>query len=286
MADHEAIYWAGSAAAAVRRPAAAASGRARHRLPARREGCTTSCSRQGPLPCRPCRRRTPAARQSVLTRHLPRTARLPAPRPLCAWRPSACASSSTSGPACPRCPPRTRSCAESRRQPESPTSTTTPSCCPTHGSCSPTAVPAPHSSRGTCANPRHSCATRSLTALIDFDEPVAMIATGLLHFLLDHEQPAKHLRTLMDACPPAAAWSSPTAPPTSPSSWPAPPPPPSASRRSRARHAAATRSWSSWASCSRWNRDWCRWRRGGTKARWTKAVRERQIAYGVVARKK
>jgi hypothetical protein len=41
-----------------------------------------------------------------------------------------------------------------------------------------------------------------LGALIDFEQPVAMVVTGLLHFLLDHEQPAKHLRTLMDACPP------------------------------------------------------------------------------------
>lgn len=40
-----------------------------------------------------------------------------------------------------------------------------------------------------------------LAALIDFTEPVAMVVTGLVHFLPDHEQPAKHLRTLMDACP-------------------------------------------------------------------------------------
>ena len=40
-----------------------------------------------------------------------------------------------------------------------------------------------------------------LTELIDFTEPVAMVVTGLLHFLPDHEQPAKHVRTLMDACP-------------------------------------------------------------------------------------
>jgi O-methyltransferase involved in polyketide biosynthesis len=43
-----------------------------------------------------------------------------------------------------------------------------------------------------------------LTALIDFTEPVAMVVTGLLHFLPDHEEPAKHLRTLMDACPPGS----------------------------------------------------------------------------------
>ena len=45
---------------------------------------------------------------------------------------------------------------------------------------------------------------RALTELIDFTEPVAMVVTGLLHFLPDHEQPAKHLRTLMDACPPGS----------------------------------------------------------------------------------
>ena len=45
---------------------------------------------------------------------------------------------------------------------------------------------------------------RDLTDLIDFEEPVAMVVTGLLHFLPDHEQPAKHLRTLMDACPPGS----------------------------------------------------------------------------------
>ena len=43
-----------------------------------------------------------------------------------------------------------------------------------------------------------------LTELIDLHEPVAMVVTGLLHFLPDHEQPAKHLRTLMDACAPGS----------------------------------------------------------------------------------
>jgi O-methyltransferase involved in polyketide biosynthesis len=43
-----------------------------------------------------------------------------------------------------------------------------------------------------------------LNELIDFRQPVAMVATGLLHFLLDHERPAKHLRTLMDACVPGS----------------------------------------------------------------------------------
>ena len=44
----------------------------------------------------------------------------------------------------------------------------------------------------------------ALSGLIDFEQPVAMVVTGLLHYLLDHEQPAKHLRTLMDACPPGS----------------------------------------------------------------------------------
>ena len=44
----------------------------------------------------------------------------------------------------------------------------------------------------------------ALCELIDFTEPVALVVTGLLHFLPDHEQPAKHLRTLIDACPPGS----------------------------------------------------------------------------------
>lgn len=43
-----------------------------------------------------------------------------------------------------------------------------------------------------------------LSALIDFTEPVALVLTGVLHFLPDHEQPAKHLRTLLNACPPGS----------------------------------------------------------------------------------
>jgi O-methyltransferase involved in polyketide biosynthesis len=44
----------------------------------------------------------------------------------------------------------------------------------------------------------------ALRAVIDVDEPVAMVVTGLVHFLPDHEQPGKHLRTLMDACAPGS----------------------------------------------------------------------------------
>ncbi|NUR24326.1 MAG: SAM-dependent methyltransferase [Catenulispora sp.] len=40
-----------------------------------------------------------------------------------------------------------------------------------------------------------------LRSLIDLEEPVAILVTGLLHFLPDHETPAHHLKTLMDACP-------------------------------------------------------------------------------------
>ena len=43
-----------------------------------------------------------------------------------------------------------------------------------------------------------------LAAVIDFGRPVAMVVTGLVHFLPDHEQPGKHLRTLMDACVPGS----------------------------------------------------------------------------------
>ena len=40
--------------------------------------------------------------------------------------------------------------------------------------------------------------------MIDFDAPIAMVVTGLLHFLPDHEHPARHLRALMDACAPGS----------------------------------------------------------------------------------
>ncbi|MFL6112372.1 MAG: SAM-dependent methyltransferase [Catenulispora sp.] len=43
-----------------------------------------------------------------------------------------------------------------------------------------------------------------LRAVIDLNEPVAILVTGLLHFLPDHEAPAGHLKTLMDACPPGS----------------------------------------------------------------------------------
>ncbi|ACU74220.1 protein of unknown function DUF574 [Catenulispora acidiphila DSM 44928] len=125
-----------------------------------------------------------------------------------------------------------------------------------------------------------------LTALIDFNEPVAMIATGLLHFLLDHEQPAKHLRTLMDGCPPGSCLVL-THGATD-----------LAVELARATAAAFRQST---IPCQARSRDevlellgdlqplepglvpmaaW--WNEGPV----TKAVRERQIAYGVVARKK
>jgi O-methyltransferase involved in polyketide biosynthesis len=50
-------------------------------------------------------------------------------------------------------------------------------------------------------DPERLLADPALVDLIDFEEPVAVLLVGLLHFLPDHEQPAKHLRTLMDACP-------------------------------------------------------------------------------------
>ncbi|NUR58200.1 MAG: SAM-dependent methyltransferase [Catenulispora sp.] len=43
-----------------------------------------------------------------------------------------------------------------------------------------------------------------LRSLIDFAEPVVIVVTGLLHFLPDHETPARHLKTLMDACAPGS----------------------------------------------------------------------------------
>ncbi|NUP51287.1 MAG: SAM-dependent methyltransferase [Catenulispora sp.] len=44
----------------------------------------------------------------------------------------------------------------------------------------------------------------ALRSLINLEEPVAVLVTGLLHFLSDHETPAHHLKTLMDACPPGS----------------------------------------------------------------------------------
>lgn len=43
-----------------------------------------------------------------------------------------------------------------------------------------------------------------LRLLIDFTEPVVIVVTGLLHFLPDHETPARHLKTLMDATAPGS----------------------------------------------------------------------------------
>ncbi|MBW8806627.1 MAG: SAM-dependent methyltransferase [Catenulisporales bacterium] len=43
-----------------------------------------------------------------------------------------------------------------------------------------------------------------LRSVIDLEEPVAVLVTGLLHFLPDHESPARHLKTLMDACAPGS----------------------------------------------------------------------------------
>jgi O-methyltransferase involved in polyketide biosynthesis len=44
----------------------------------------------------------------------------------------------------------------------------------------------------------------ALRALIDLKEPVAILVTGLLHFLPDHETPARHLKALMEACAPGS----------------------------------------------------------------------------------
>ncbi|GAA1991754.1 SAM-dependent methyltransferase [Catenulispora subtropica] len=124
-----------------------------------------------------------------------------------------------------------------------------------------------------------------LTALIDLGQPVAILVTGLLHFLPDHESPAHHLRTLMDACPSGShlVLTHGTADLAA----------------DLARATAAAYRQSSIACRLRDARevlelvgDWepiapglvpmAEWRPEGAVAR---AVRERQIAYGVVARK-
>ncbi|GAA2064778.1 SAM-dependent methyltransferase [Catenulispora yoronensis] len=57
---------------------------------------------------------------------------------------------------------------------------------------------------GDFRTPEALLADPGLRTLIDLEEPVAILVTGLLHFLPDHEAPARHLKTLMDACPPGS----------------------------------------------------------------------------------
>jgi hypothetical protein len=49
--------------------------------------------------------------------------------------------------------------------------------------------------------PERLLADPALVDLIDFDEPVAVLLVGLLHFLPDHEQPGVIVKTLLDAVP-------------------------------------------------------------------------------------
>jgi O-methyltransferase involved in polyketide biosynthesis len=44
----------------------------------------------------------------------------------------------------------------------------------------------------------------TLRSVIDLAEPVVIVVTGLLHFLPDHETPARHLKTLMAATAPGS----------------------------------------------------------------------------------
>jgi len=50
-------------------------------------------------------------------------------------------------------------------------------------------------------DPEVLLADPALVDLIDFEEPVAVLLVGLLHFLLDHEQPGAIIKALLDAVP-------------------------------------------------------------------------------------
>ena len=52
--------------------------------------------------------------------------------------------------------------------------------------------------------PETLLADAALHTLIDLAKPVAILVTGLLHFLPDHEVPARHIKTLMEACAPGS----------------------------------------------------------------------------------
>ena len=53
-------------------------------------------------------------------------------------------------------------------------------------------------------DPERLLADPALVDLIDFEEPVAVLLVGLLHFLPDHEQPGKIVKALLDAVPPGS----------------------------------------------------------------------------------
>jgi O-methyltransferase involved in polyketide biosynthesis len=55
--------------------------------------------------------------------------------------------------------------------------------------------------RADVREPETLLADPALVDLIDFEEPVAVLLVGLLHFLPDHEQPAAIVKTLLDAVP-------------------------------------------------------------------------------------
>jgi hypothetical protein len=50
-------------------------------------------------------------------------------------------------------------------------------------------------------DPARILADPELRGLIDFEQPVAVLVVGFLHFIPDHEHPAQIVKTLMDAVP-------------------------------------------------------------------------------------
>ena len=55
--------------------------------------------------------------------------------------------------------------------------------------------------RADVRDPETLLADPALVDLIDFEEPVAVLLVGLLHFLPDHEQPGAIIKTILDAVP-------------------------------------------------------------------------------------
>lgn len=53
-------------------------------------------------------------------------------------------------------------------------------------------------------DPKRLLADPALQDLIDFEEPVAILLVGILHFLPDDEDPASIIKTLLDAVPPGS----------------------------------------------------------------------------------
>jgi len=132
-------------------------------------------------------------------------------------------------------------------------------------------------------DPGRLLADPALRDLIDFEAPVAILLVGLLHFMMDHEQPDTLVKTLLGAVRPAATSRSATAPPTSRRTSARRRRPPTSPRRCHAGCAAGARSWRCSTASNSWTRAWCCSRVAPGRA----AVPEdhQQITYAAVGRK-